>query len=254
MGITNVTPELNFTVSPAGTDYSYYWGPWMPCIAMDLAQATMKVANCANAVQVAGAMQLAVARTDKPAAPSAPIGTVRSTDNEYFISPADFAVAAAIPGYCWIRFGVAAKVSTGPNQGRADVAFQQSYLQLGKLLPPWTGSLVATDATKLYQATSGWMPAINLSKFVATITIGDIAGGLIIDFAFRTAATDPSNPDSWTTGLLALTLTANGETTSLERTLSITGKMWVQFGLCYYTAGGVGRADVTSLVGLRQAT
>jgi hypothetical protein len=37
MGITNVTPELNFTVSPAGTDYSYYWGPWMPCIAMDLA-------------------------------------------------------------------------------------------------------------------------------------------------------------------------------------------------------------------------
>ncbi len=257
MQILTLLPEVTIAVTGnSTTDYVYYWlTGWMPCIAMDSALSTLKLMNCANNVQVMAAVQFAACRTDKPSVPTT-VGSVRSSDNEYLTSTTDYGIAASAAGNTFVRFGVACKVSAA-GQGRADVAFQPSFVQLGKLLPPWTGHLVAQGGTKVFIPISAWLPAIGVVKVEATITIGDLTNNLQVNLTTRTALASPEAPDAWdVTGLLT-PLAGNGETNSTEVTVaSAPGKAWIQFGLWFNQSTGtnVGQCDITVLLGVRQAT
>ena len=258
MSIVTLLPEVNVAVSGnSTTTYVNYWlTGWMPCIAMDSALSTLKIVNCVNNVEVVAAVQFATCRIDKPSAPTE-VGTVRTSDNEYQTSTTDYGIAATAPGNTYVRFGVACKVSQA-GQGRADVAFQLSFVQRGTLIAPWTGHLLAPGPTKIFVPVSGWLPAIGVVKVRATITIGDIANNLQLVLTTRVASTSPEAPDAWDPTGLITALAANGETTSTAEitVAAAAGKAWLQFGLWHNQSTGtnVGQADVTVLLGIRQAT
>ena len=143
-------------------------------------------------------------------------------------------------------------------EGRADVAFQLSFVQRGRMMAPWTGHLMAPGPTKIFVPVTGWLPAIGVVKVRATITIGDIANNLQLVLTTRVASTSPESPDAWDATGLITALAANGETTSsAEITVAAAaGKAWIQFGLWHNQSTGtnVGQADVTVVLGIRQAT
>ncbi len=257
MSLLTLLPEVTISVSGNSTSqYVYYWlTSWIPCIAMDLALATLKLNNCAGNVQVTPVLQFAAVRPDKPSAPTTLAGlSPYTTDDEYLVTAASYDIATAAAGNTYVRFGVACKVSSA-GQGVADVAFQPSYVQFGRLLAPWSGHLVATSTTSVFIPIGPWIPALGISAFEAAIVIGDKTGNFQLDVVYRSAATSPEEPDAWSAGILTAALSADGETNSGERTVTLTSKMWVQPGLVYKLSSGttVGQADVTVLLGVRQA-
>lgn len=259
MAIITVLPEVNVAVSATSSTYVYFWlTRYISCMAMDAVQSTIKVANLSGNLQITPFVQLAAVRPDKPSAPAgvpAVTPTVISTTSENIIPAADYAMSGLAPGYTYARFGVGCKVSSG-SQGTADLAFQLSFLQLGMLLAPWTGHLVASSTTPVFVPISAWMPALGITAFEATMVIGDLTGLCIVDLVYRTAEKSIENPDAWSAGILNAALSANGETNSLERSVTLTGKMWVQAGLVYKLTSGstVGQMDINVLLGVRQAT
>jgi len=258
MGIITVLPEVNQAVSATSSSYVYFWlTRYIACMGMDMAQSTIKVANITGNLQVTPFVQFAEVRPDKPRAPGgipSVTPTVISTNSENIVPASDYAMAAAAAGNTYARFGVGCKVSSG-SLGTADVAFQLSFLQLGMLLTPWSGHLVATSTTTIFIPIAAWMPALNVKAFEATIVMSDITGLCAVDLVYRTAAKSTEDPDAWSAGILTAALTANGETNSGERTVSLTGKMWVQPGLMYKLTSGTtpGQVDISVLLGVRQA-
>lgn len=256
MAIVKVLPEVNLAVSSANAvaaKYTMFWfSGFTPCIAADLAIGTVKVANCQGSVELTPMVQFAEVRPDKPRAPAVVAGfTPITADNEYFVT---FSMASA-PGNTYVRFGLGVRV-TAAGTGTADVGMQVSLQQLGMLLSPWVGHLVATSTTTLYIPIGPWMPALGITAFEATTVVSDITGNAAADLVYRTAEKSIESPDAWSAGILSAALTANGEANSGERTVSLTGKMWVQPGLLYKLTSGstAGQMDISVLLGVRQAT
>lgn len=261
MAIRTILPEVNQVVFATSNNYVYFWlTRYISCMAMDAAQATIKVTNIAGSnLQITPFVQFAEVRPDKPRAPAGiptVTPTIISTNTENVVTAANYAMAAAAAGNTYVRFGVGAKVSSG-SFGQADVAFQLSFLQLGLLLAPWTGHLIATSTTALYIPIGPWMPALNITAFEATTIISNLTGLAVVDLVYRTADTSPEEPNAWSAGISPLgALSANGQTNSGEATVSLTGKMWVQPGLVYKLSSGTtaGQMDITVLLGVREAT
>jgi hypothetical protein len=255
MAIVTTTPETALNVTAVTTTNIFYWlTGWMPAIAMDSAVGTLKIANAAGAVRIQAAFQVATNRTDKPSAPSLAGATVQSADGEYMVPASDYNLGSVTPGVTYIRYGVAVKVNSVPNTGTADVTLQMSTLSLGMLLPPWSGHLTATDSTKVFVPISGWLSILEVLKVEATIVVADLTGSFAIKLTFRTATASPESPDAWDSTGLGSLLTANGETNSGELAVTTSGKALIQLGFFYQTTSGVGQADITVLLGIRQAT
>jgi len=126
----------------------------------------------------------------------------------------------------------------------------------GRLLAPFTAHLVATSTTPVFIPIGPWMPALGITKFELASVMGDRTGTFQLDLVYRTADASPEDPDTWSSGILAAVLNSNGEACSTERSVTATGKMWVQPGLVYNLASGstVGQADIMVLLGVRQGT
>lgn len=255
MHCVKATPEATANLTATSTTPTYTWlTGWMPAIGMDAATATLKLTNMANAMRVQPCYQLAYTRTDKPSAPALVAQTVYSTDNEYFISATDYALSGVTPGQTYIRFGVAGKVNTSPNTGTCDVALQVFTLSFGMLLPPWTGHVVATDSTQVFIPVSGWLPTLGVLKFEGTVVVSDLTGSWTMKLTYRTATASPESPDAWNTTGLGSAINANGESNTGELTPTTTGKAWIQAGFYCQTSSGVGQADVSVVLGVREAT
>lgn len=254
MALTNTLPEVTAAISATTTTDVFTWlTGWIPAIAIDDAMATLKIANAVNTIRVQPVVQFAVIRIDKPSAPTT-VGSVQSNDGEYFVSASDYNIGASAPGNTFVRFGVAHHVNTAPNTGRADVAFQLSFRQKGRLLTPWSAHLVATSATKQFIPISGWMTGLDAVKVEGTIVVTDLTGSLELKLTYRTATASPESPDAWDTTGLGSPINSNSENNTGELTPTTTSKMWVQFGLYYdVTAGSLGQADVFVLLGIRSA-
>lgn len=256
MNLLKLLPEVEIAVASAqatASKYVYFWFTgYVPCIAMDAAIGTLKVRNCLGNVEVTPVAQFAAVRSDKPTAPVVVAGfTPLTADDEKVVT---FSMASA-PTNTYVRFGIGVRV-TSAGTGTADVAMQVSYGQLGRLLAPWSGHLIAYSALPVYTPITGWIPALWLSAVVATIGISDRAGNHSLDIVYRTADTSPEQPNAWSSGILSAALVANDETNSGECAVTLTGKMWVQIGAATALTSGttLGQADVTVLLGIRQAT
>ncbi len=263
MALINSHPQREMHVSSALTTaskYIYFWfTSYVPCIAMDSAIASLKVKNCQGNVEITPVVQFAPTRSDSPSAPLVVNGgtgfTPITTDNEYVVTAANYALSASTPGNTYVRFGVGVRV-TAAGTGTADVTMHMHFLQLGQLLAPWSGHAHATSTTVMFTPISGWLAAHNITAFVAAIVMANRTGNYQLDIVYRTASTSPESADAWSAGQLAALINANGETCSLERSLSLGNKMWVQFGVVSSLSSGTtpGQADISVLVGIRQAT
>lgn len=251
MSCVETTTEARATVWAMSTTEVPHWlTEWMPAIGMDDATAVMKVSNVAGGVALRPVVQVAEVRPDKPSAAAA-IGTSKTTNDDFFFSASDFSLAAKTAGNTYVRFGVMVKISSAPGMGQADVCLQLALRQCGALLAPATAHLVATSATKQYLPITGFLPVLGVSKVELTAIVSSLLGGLEGMLTFRLASTSPEDPEAWDDTGIGSVFDADGESNDGEQTYTATGAMWVQFGFMYYTAGGVGQADVTLLIGVR---
>jgi hypothetical protein len=151
MAIVNLTPEVQRALFATSTTPTYQWLDWMATIGMDDAFATLKLSNMVNNMRVVLATQVAEVRIDRPSAPVPLAGfTPHSADGDYYYSAGDIGVAALVAGQTFIRFGLSQTVSSAPNTGRADANLQVASRQLGRLIAPWSGHLVATTTTSQF--------------------------------------------------------------------------------------------------------
>lgn len=258
MSIIQTPPEAEASVSALSTTATFTWlTGWLPAIAVDAGTLVLKVANLVNSMRLLPAYQLAEVRTDKPSAPTTFGGlTAVSSDNEYFYSASDLGLSSLTPGQTFFRVGVAHYVNTAPNTGKADVALSFAYRQLGRLLAPWSGHLVAVSTTNQFVPITGWMPAMSVVKFAATYVVASLTGNFQVKLTYRTATTSPESPDAWDTTGLGSLVSANTEDNSGELTPTTTGKMWIQLGLMYSLSSGStpGQADVMVLPAVRESS
>lgn len=255
MAIVTTTPEVPVALSTVTVSNTFTWlTGWMPAIAMDQAIAILKLRNMSGTIRVQPCYQLADTRTDKPSAPVLVGQTLYATDDEYCVPASDYAIGGVTPGVTYIRFGLASKLNTAPNTGTADATFQISTLSLGMLLPPWMGHPVATDATKMFVPITGWLSVLSVLTFEATVVIADLLGGFGMKLTYRTADASPEDPDAWNTTGLGSLLDSNGESSSTELSPTTTAKALIQLGFYCQSTSGIGQADVSVLLGIRQAS
>jgi hypothetical protein len=216
---------------------------------------TLKLSNMVNNMRVVLATQVAEVRIDRPSAPVPLAGfTPHSADGDYYYSAGDIGVAALVAGQTFIRFGLSQTVSSAPNTGRADANLQVASRQLGRLIAPWSGHLVATTTTSQFVPIARWMPAPSVVTFAGTYILTSVTGNFQMRLTYRTAATSPDNADAWASGFGSFI--PSGEDNTGELTPTTTGKMWIQLGVEYSLSAGTtpGNADLMVLVGIREAS
>lgn len=247
-------PAHHHVEATSTTAVCTYLTDWLPGIAMDAATATLKLANTSGSISVQACIQMAIARTDEPSAPST-VGTAQTTNVEYYISAPTFDLATVVPGNAFIRFGVSYKVTTTPNQGQADVIREVAYRQCGVFLPPWRDHLVAVSTTRQFVPVTGWLPALGVLKIEGAVVVSSVTGNFVAIFTYRTAEASPDLPSAWDTTGIGSAFNG-GEQNTGELPVTTTGMMWVQIGVMYYLSSGStpGNADLSVLLGIRSAT
>lgn len=104
-------------------------------------------------------------------------------------------------------------------------------------------------------AVTGWMAALGVDAVVAFFIITGLANNLRCQLCYRTAATSTQIPGAWTLLEGANYRIADGESSTTQLTMSLTGVMFVQFGIAYSqsSAGAApGTASVTTTVWTRR--
>lgn len=232
---------------------------WMLGIGVDYVRMVIKRKN----VQVAGgaptinfkpAMQVAQVRPDDALAyvdiagigPYAGAGESQTSEQN---------IATTTAANFWVRFGVSYYLGgTTPTSGQADVEAQVSYTACGSMVGSMTQELQVYNTTSnSFVAISGWVPAVDADKVVAAFVITNIGSNFQCQLAYRTAATSIQATSVW--NLIGTVQNANGETATTELALSLSGQMFVQFGLAFsQSAAGAapGRASVSTAVAVRK--
>lgn len=248
-----LTPEAQAALFATTTGDVFTWlTGWLPAIAADEGFATLKLKNMAGNMRCVLATQVAKVRTDAPGAPTLLAGfTPHSTSAEFFYTDTDIGLSTLVAGQTFIRFGVGHHVSAA-GTGTADAALQVAMRQRGRLLAPWSGHLVAVSTTSQFTPITAWMPSASVEKFAVTYVLGSPTGNFRLNFAYRTAATSPEDPDAWT-GTQVGNIASGSDNTG-ELTPATTNKMWIQIGVeCLLSSvSAPGNGDVTALVGIRE--
>jgi len=256
MACVRVTdPVQHHLITSAATDSIQYFTEWMPAIGMEDALATLKLANVSGGFRATVVVQTAAVRADKPDAPTL-IGSIanQTSDDEFFFSAATVGIGTLVEGKAWVRFGVAYDVSSTPAVGQADVTLQLAIRQCGSMLAPWTGTLSTVTSEDGFVAITGWLPALAVVDFQATIVLSSKVGAIRLKLTYRTAETSPEAADTWDPTGLGNDLSADGETTQGALAPTTTGKMWIQLGIRFdLTSGTYAQADVAALIGIRSA-
>lgn len=258
MSCVTLLPSTQKNIVTTLTTRAFTWyTPWMPAIAADLAEATLKIANLNN-MDVCPAVQVAECRTDNPDAPvSINGGNPKTATGEYFYDNAastGFNLGTLTTGNTFMRFGIGHN-STPTGLGVADVALQIALRQQGMLLAAWSGH-IRTDsgATDIFIPISGWMPGASVVKVEPTFSITSLIGNFQVLLTFRTSPTTPERDttDAWDPTGLGSVLSTEQEVNQGELTVNTSGKMWIQFGLRVDTSGGsFAHADVAVMLGIR---
>lgn len=236
---------------------------WIPAIGVDNVQLVIKrksvqLEGTAPTWNVQPAIQVALVRPDNPDAWAVFTGTgspyVGAGESQTDVQ----SIAGTTGGKMFVRFGVNYYLGgTSPTYGEADVEVVTAYTQCGHLVGAMTQELqVFNTTTDSYVAITGWLPAIEAQKVVAAFVISGLLGNFRCQLAYRTAIASIQVPSSWALLEGAVYRTANGETTTGEITLSITSKMYVQFGIAFSqsTAGSApGQATVSTSVAVRRS-
>lgn len=254
MSCVRITPPVQLRLVSVNSSDSHVWyTDWMPAIAMDDATITMKFWSKSGNLRVAPAVQVAAVRTDKPDDSPTTIDTLKTTADEYFYTAATVDIDGLTAGKTFVRFGVVYNSSSGLGEG--DVTLQVAYRQCGSLTTPWSGHLIAYTNNAHYIPISGWLPALGVDAIEATRSLGSLVGSLNFVLTYRTALATPDLPGEWGGTTLGGTVSANGESITGEVSVGVTDKMWIQFGLKYWSDNNAFcEGDVMVLLGIRSSS
>jgi len=234
MSCGRLTKEVQKSLAAVSTsEEAYVWfTDWIPCTGVDYAYTVMRIAALNGNFKARAVYQTATVRTNKPNGPTTDDGW-EQTEGAYFH---DFDLTAVTDDYFFIRFGVECLGHTS-TLGSADVSLQVSYRAKGTHRGSMSKNLVALDvAANLVQQEilTGWMPAIEASKFNVAYVVSEADANFQFRFAYQTAATTIESPSSWTAVDGGTWNTTGDQEDNLnEETLSLGSNMWVRFALEY---------------------
>ena len=254
MSCVRVTPPVQMhLVATSSTDSHAWYTDWLAGIATDDATIIMKFWSKAGNLRVAPAVQTATIRTDKPDDTPTTISTLKTTANDYFYPAATCDIDGITAGKAFYRLGVVYNSSSGLGEG--DVTIQMAYRQCGALTAPWSGHLIAYSDDPHYISISGWMPALGVEAVEAIRSLSSIVGSLKFVLTYRTAEVTTDLPGDWGAVTIGATISANGESTTGEQSVAVTDKMWIQFGLKYWSDNDAFcEGDVMTLLGIRSSS
>lgn len=249
---------VSFRVNIANTVSVYFpVTAWIPATGVDkvkfvIKRKSVQTNGVAPTFNVKAAVQVCPVRVDNPDnwQEIAGVGPYSGAGES---CTGEIDVSATTEDQLFVRFGVSCYLGgTTPVNGQADLEVQVSYVSCGGIVGTFTQELrTYNTTTDAYVAVTGWIPAIDAAKVIAAIVLTGIAGNFRCQLAYRTAETRTQDPGSWTNLEAGYHNVNESNTTLLD--LSITDKMFVQFGLAFSqsTAGsspGQATASVVTAV------
>jgi hypothetical protein len=228
---TLLKPKTAHLTAYSTTEIFYPLTEWVPAMGIDKCTCVWRNSAVA-ALSTRVGYQTAEVRTDKPDAWAA-IGTTQTTDNTGFCTTSTTISSGTASKY-WVRFGAAYK-STG-SFGEGDYSLQVSLDDWGTPIGTKTFQATSENNTSQYEAFTPWIPA----QFADKVKMAIVASGfsnLTAQPAYQTATTLTDTADVWTT-FDAATI-ADDEWCTGDETLTLTGKMWVRFGVEFHRTGVV---------------
>lgn len=244
MSCGNLTSPVQRSLTALDGVVQYAWmTDWMLLPGMDTITAVLKAKAVSGNFRSQLAMQLAAVRTDNPNSPST-LASAHNNAGEWPEQAVD--VATGTTGYMWVRFGVAYDLHTGTTAAKADVELQVSFNACGGVVGAINQQLVAATATDSFVAITAFLATISAAKIRAALSATSLTGDFRWRLAYRTAATNVQNADAWTS--LGSWQTA-GEVNTTDLTPTLTGKMWVQFGIQFALSGATpGQASISGAI------
>lgn len=233
------------------TTLAYKWfTPWGPATGLDTVIAILILTGLIGNFQAQLVIQTADVRPEAPNAPTL-LGSALSSTTPYCTGAVS--VSSYTAGAMWVRFGVAYNLTSGSALGAADVTLIVSDDRCGQAAGSATNTLHTTStATNTYVAVTGWIPAIVATKVKAALVATALQGPIQWRLAMRTATTTPEQPNAWSTTFDTWRTTA-AEVCTGELATSISGAMYVQFGIQYILSGGsFGNVIVAATVAVRK--
>lgn len=233
---------------------------WISATGVDkvkfaLKRMAVQLAGISPTFNVKVAVQVAQIRTDNPGnwQEIAGVGPYTGAGED---CTGEIDVSATTEDQLYVRFGVSCYLGgTTPTNGQADMEVQVSYVSCGGIVGTFTQELqVYNTVTDTYTAVTGWIPAVDAAKVIAAFLLSGRSGNFECVLAYRAASTRTSAPDAWSK--LEATYHSSDESTTTLLDLSITGKMFVQFGIAYRQSAAsstTGQATVSVVTAVRRA-
>lgn len=236
---------------------------WQPAVGLDKVKMVVKrrsvnLAGTSPVLTLKPVYRIALVRPDDAGAWNAITGQSGWTTADNNTGTID--ISAYTAGQAWIQWGIAYTVSgSGTLDAQADVEVTISTVSCGRSVGTRSQELNTFNTTSnTHQAITGWIPVIDVEKVIAFFIITNIANNFRCQLSYRTAETSTQSTSAWALLEGASYRTSNGETSTGEITMSLTGTsyMWVQFGIAFGQSTAIaapGTASVTTSVSVRRA-
>lgn len=195
MSCSMLTPAVQRSLSAQPTTAQTEWFfDWMPCTGLKSVSAVLKSRAVNGNFRAQVVLQWAEVRADKPLDSLTTVGSTLSDAGEVCVTSGDLSTIAGTKYY--VRFGVKYDVHTGSNGATADVELQVAYDICGQITGVWSGQLVATTSTNLFQAVGPWVPALSAFRVKAIAAVTSLSGDFQWRLAYRTATTSKEEADA----------------------------------------------------------
>jgi len=238
-----LTPETQKTLNCNSTSVRHAWyTEWLPAVGVEAVRLVLKNKSVVGNFRAKVSIQTAGVRTDNPDAPDDTQGSgyLTGAGEQYELLD----LSTVTPSKFFIRFGLAYS-ATDTTYSEADAAMQISFgTKGGAVRGSVSKHLVAATTTSRYLEVTPWMPALEVTKYRGAYVITKADANFQSRLAYQTASTSIQSPESWAS--TDSFQSGNLEECSGELTPTITGKMWIRFGLEYSCASGSDQgADVS---------
>lgn len=197
------------------------------------------------------AYQTAATRTDEPDAFS-PLGDSPT------IGAASLCTEKVLSytGKAWFRIAIAYRTRSTSLSGMSRVRASLSWIQCGSIAGAHEFTATTTSSTSTMPGAANepvteWMPAWYADRVQFAIIPTDVQGNITLMPTYQTAETSPEVADDWQ--FLPAATASPSERNTGELSPTLTGKMWVRFGLGYYLTSGasLGQAVVNVATAVR---
>lgn len=252
-GATTGSIQKRLTAFSATQAIEWFTG-WVPCVGMDTIMPVLKCKVATSSdfdAQVV--LQVAKVRTSEPSTPVT-VGDEQSpTSGSFEYNAGSQDISSHTDDAMFVRFGVQYKHDSGGSQAAAELSLEVAYHQCGTVSGAINSQLTTTTSTAQFVAATPWLPALLVEKVKGAATCGSLSGNFQWRLVYRTAATSLESPSGWSVVSDLSAPYTSGDVNTGDLSVTLTGKMWVQFGVQYVSTSGDGQASLACVVGTRRS-